>query len=58
MVTPIEVLLVKCLYRRSLRAGAWERGAVLIRASMVDGFNPAIKLNSLVKSGYLEVLAL
>jgi len=46
----MEVLLVKCLYRRSLRAGAWERDAVFIRALMVDGSNPATKLDGLVKS--------
>ncbi len=50
IVTPIDVLPVKCLYKRSFRAGAWERGAVVVRASMVDGSKSAMKLDGLDKA--------
>lgn len=47
MVTSREAFRVRYLYKRSLKVGAWERAAVLIRTSIVNGSNPVMKLKEL-----------
>ena len=50
IVTPMEAFLIKCLYNRSLSAGAWVRDTVVTRTSIVDGSRSVMKLDRLVKS--------